>query len=192
MSRRSRNRRPAAAPARRPRADRLLEHARRLWAQPAGRFLVRYPVFTVAVFMLPPLVPGGEPWLIQATLWSLSAARFVTSAAVNVAGTTFSIGSTVIQIVPDCTPLFPTLLLLGGMLAFPAGWRVKLAGAAFGVVALWLYNMLRIYVLMAVLRYAPSRFDLVHVYLWQSVTLLVVLGCFVAWTRFAMTRTEAA
>jgi exosortase/archaeosortase family protein len=171
---------------------RLAGSARRLWAHPAGRFLVRYPVFTALVFVLPPLVPGCEPWLIEATLRSLSLARFVTSAAVDVAGTTFRIGETIVQIVPDCTSLFPTLLLLGGILAFPASWRVKLAGAALGIATLWLYNLVRIYVLMGVLRWAPAHFDLVHVYLWQSVTLLVVLGCFVTWTRFALPRRSMA
>jgi exosortase/archaeosortase family protein len=157
-----------------------------------GRFLLRYPVFTALAFLLPPLFPASEAWLIQATLQSLAVARLVTNSEVVVAGSTFSIGPTVIQIVPDCTPLFPTLLLLGGIFAFPADWRAKLAGVAVGIVALWLYNLLRIYALMAVLRWAPAQFDLVHVYLWQSVTLLVVLGCFVAWTRFAMPRESTA
>jgi len=176
----------ASSRARRGAGARLAAVARGVWAHPAGRFLVRYPVFTAFVFVLPPLFPACEPWLIGATLWSLGLVRFVTAAEVHVAGTVFTIGSTPVRIVPDCTPLFPTLLLLGGILAFPAGWRMKLAGAAIGVVALWLYNLFRILVLMAVLRWTPAQFDLVHVYLWQSVTLLVVLGCFVAWTRFAL------
>jgi len=180
-------RRPHPSDATGPHAGvRLVRAVRRAWAQPIGRFLIRYPIFTALIFLVPPLVPALETWLIQATLQSLGLARFVTSAAVQMEGTIFRIGPTVIQIVPDCTPLFPTLLLLGGILAFPAGWRFKLAGVALGIVVLWLYNLLRIYVLMAVLRYAPAQFDLVHVYLWQSVTLLVVLGCFVAWTSFAL------
>lgn len=154
--------------------------------------MIRYPVFTALVFLLPPLLPASEPWLVRATLHSLELARFVTSASVRVVDTTFAIGSTPVQIVPDCTPLFPTLLLLGGILAFPASWRAKLVGVALGVVALWIYNMFRIYLLMAVLRYAPAQFDLVHVYLWQSVTLLLVLGCFMLWTRFAEPRRSIA
>ena len=157
----------------------------REWAHPSTRFLIRYPFFAVLVFLLPPLVPESESWLIQATLRSLELARHVTSSTVHVIGTTFTIGPTPVEIVADCTSLFPTLLLLGGILAFPAGWRVKIAGAVLGVAVLWLYNMLRIYLLMAVLRYAPAQFDLVHVYVWQSMTLILVLGCFVLWLRFA-------
>src|SRR5262245_27481096 len=80
------------------RVPRLLEIARRLWSQPAGRFLVRYPFVTALVFLLPPLFPAMEPWLIQWTLYSLALARFLTADPVQVAGTTFTIGPTVIQI----------------------------------------------------------------------------------------------
>jgi len=164
----------------------------RAWENPAGRFLIRCPMIMALVFVLPVLVPTLEPWLIHATIQSLATARILAPAAVEVAGPRFGIGGTSIQIVPDCTPLFPTLLLIGGMLAFPAPWRWKAAGVLAGAIVLWLYNMVRIYVLIAVLRFAPAQFDVIHVYLWQSVTLLAVVGCFLAWIRMSETRESHA
>lgn len=171
---------------------RLIQRVRRVWREPVGRFLLRFPVVTAVVFLVPAVFPAIERWLIQWTLHNLALARFVTAEPVLVAGTTITLGPTAIQIVPDCTPLFPALLLTGAILAFPAGWRVKLAGVALGFAALWVYNLVRIVALFAVLRHAPAQFDLVHVYLWQSVTLLVVLGGFVLWARFAVPSPSSA
>ena len=173
----------AAQTARTDRSGRRATTLRRLWANPAGRFLVRYPFFTALVFLVPVFLPGSERVMILATLHSLGVARFVLHAPVRVAEPFFSIGQTSIQIVADCTAMFPTLLLMGAILAFPARWRSKLVGALAGIALMWAYNLIRIYTLMLVLRYAPGYFDLVHVYLWQSVTLLVVLGVFVLWAR---------
>jgi exosortase/archaeosortase family protein len=163
-----------------------------VWKSPAGRFLIRCPIITALVFVLPVLVPSLEPWLIHATIQSLAIARILAPAAVQVAGSAFAIAGTTIQIVPDCTPLFPTLLLAGGILAFSAPWRWKAVGVLAGAIVLWLFNMVRIYVLIAVLRFAPAQFDLVHVYLWQSVTLLAVVGCFLAWIRMSEPRESHA
>ena len=147
---------------------------------------------TAGLFLIPAVLPATEAWLIRGTLQSLALARIVLPSSVQVLGSTFVVGPTRIQIVPDCTPMFPTLLVIGGILAFPAPWRSKVVGVGAIGATLWLYNMLRIYILMAVLRFAPRQFDLVHVYLWQSVTLLVVVGSFALWVRALGARQQAA
>jgi hypothetical protein len=48
---------------------------------------------------------------------------------------------------------------------------------------LWVYNLARILALALVLRFHPTWFEFVHVYLWQTLTLLVVLAMFVSWIR---------
>lgn len=153
------------------------------WANPEVRFLVRYPVFTAGLFLLPALLPRTEMWLVGSTIRTLLLARFILPASVQAIGSTFVVGPTRVEIVPDCTPMFPMLLLFGGILAFPASWRAKLMGLAAGAFVLWLYNVIRIFALMAVLHFFPAQFDLVHVYLWQSLTLLVVVGGFLLWIR---------
>src|SRR5436190_20049695 len=155
----------------------------RAWADPTGRFLIRYPIYTALVCTVPALWPAIGRALIHATLQSLNVARIAFPAAVRLNEPHFSFGMTTIEIVLDCTPLFPTLLLFGGILAFPARWRWRAIGVLAGATLLWLYNLIRIYALMAVLRFAPKQFDLAHVFLWQSATLLVLLGCFLAWIR---------
>src|SRR5437870_2517473 len=115
MSRSRRKPDPAPRPLGRTPTSRVMAAARRAWANPVGRFLIRYPIFTALVFVMPVLLPSSEPWLIHATIQSLAVARILMPSAVHVAEPTFGIGGTTINIVPDCTPMFPTLLLAGGI-----------------------------------------------------------------------------
>ncbi len=163
--------------------SRVRDAVRGIWLDPAGRFLIRYPIFTALAFTVPVIWPAIGRTLIHATLMSLNLASMVFPSAVQFDQSRFRIGVTAIDIALDCTPLFPTLLLFGGILAFPARWSWRATGLLAGGLLLWIYNLIRIYILMAVLRYAPGLFDLAHVFLWQSATLLVVVGCFLLWIR---------
>jgi len=156
---------------------------RSLWISSSGQFLIRYAIVTALAFCIPSLWPSIDHLMIRATLASLSVAWLVVPDAVRVFEATFTIGSTSIQIVPDCTPLFPMLLLAGGVLAYPAPWKDRIIGLLLGTSTLWVYNVVRIFLLIAVMRYAPDQFDLVHVYLWQTLTILAVVGCFLWWAR---------
>ncbi len=49
---------------------------------------------------------------------------------------------------------------------------------------LWLYNLGRILTTVVVLKNRPEWFEFVHVYLWQTVTVIAVFGLFVLWLRF--------
>ena len=87
------------------------------------------------------------------------------------------------QVEPDCTPLGPIVLLWGTILATPAPGRSKLMAMGAGGILLWMYNLARIAVLMVVLARMPEAFDLAHVYLWQTMTIVVILGSFLLWVR---------
>ncbi len=92
-------------------------------------------------------------------------------------------GSVALEIDSECTPVLPTLVLCASLFAFAAPVRWKLLGAAAGAIALWGFNVLRLVALALVLRQWPRAFEIVHVLLWQTATLLVVLGLFVLWVR---------
>jgi exosortase/archaeosortase family protein len=96
-----------------------------------------------------------------------------------------------LQIISECTPLVPAVLLCGAIAAFPAAARLRALGVAAGLVLLWIYNVLRIVVLVAVLAYKPAIFDLIHVYLWQSVTIVLVAVLFAAWLRMTEANSTA-
>lgn len=149
-----------------------------------------FPLVTAGLFMLPVLFPALEHWLTAWTLRSLVVVALVCPAPVRTLGSIFSVGATSVEIVPECTALAPTLLMMGGMLTFPASLRSKVIGIVLGSVGLWLYNLLRVYLLMFVLRHAPAHFDIVHVFLWQSLTILAVVAVFFTWAMRARAPSE--
>lgn len=151
---------------------------RPLWF--VGRFLAGLVVGQVLVAWFPRL----ESWAIASTLDSL---RFVVrwfGLPGGVDGTLFHLGPSQVEIVGECTPLMPVLVLVAAIAAYPASWRLQLLGVAAGAALLWLFNLFRIGSLMAILAWHPKSFDFVHMYLWQTVTLFVVLLIFLYWTRF--------
>lgn len=129
-------------------------------------------------------VPEVERWAIHATLLSLGFVCRIFTRSVLVANPDFVLGGTPVTISPDCTPLMPTAALWVAILAYPAPRRWKLTGLLAGAGLLWLYNLGRILTTVSVLKTRPQWFEFVHVYLWQTVTVIAVFGLFVLWLRF--------
>jgi len=131
------------------------------------------------------LMPGIERGAVSGTVWSVGATLRGISLHPEITHTTIRLGNAALVIIPECTPLMPALLLGIAMLAYPTPARWKLVGIAAGLLALWAYNVVRMLALIATLALRPGWFKFMHVYLWQSVTLLVVSALFLAWLRFA-------
>ena len=129
------------------------------------------------------LAPGIERWAVAATVESVGVALRLATLQPEISGATIQVGQAAIMIIPECTPVMPVLLLAIAIAAYPARPRWKLAGIAAGLVALWLFNVVRMLALLATLTWWPRTFKFMHVYLWQTVTLLVVAGLFVAWLQ---------
>ena len=146
-------------------------------------FLARFAAGWVATLVLLALMPAIERWAVGNTVWSLLLTTRLFRIASTGAESDIQIAGVSIQIVPDCTPIMPTAALWIAIAAFPAPWRWKIGGLLAGAVLLWLYNMARILALVPVLAYRPQLFDFIHVYLWQTVTLLVVFALFLLWLK---------
>jgi exosortase/archaeosortase family protein len=89
---------------------------------------------------------------------------------------------------PGCegTELF--VLLIAGVLAFPASWPAKLRGLALGLTLAFALNQLRVIGLYAVVRDHASAFDLVHGFV-APTALVVALGAyFWSWSGRAAAR----
>jgi exosortase/archaeosortase family protein len=178
--------RPLAAHAREPRAPRRAETRAILG------FLARFGGGWIAALVLLALVPAIDQWAVRHTLSSLVAISRLFGLQATASGVGVTIGGVPMQIVPDCTPLMPTVALWIAIAAFPAPWRWKLGGLLAGALLLWLYNLGRILALVPVLRHRPQLFDFIHVYLWQTVTLVVVFALFMLWLRLQQLRPARA
>jgi exosortase/archaeosortase family protein len=107
-----------------------------------------------------------------------------------VQGNTFQLGPSRIQIVGECTPLMPTLVLAAAIAAYPTTRRAQVLGILGGGLVIWAFNLFRIGTLMAVIAWWPASFDFIHMYLWQTISLLVVLLVFLLWLRLFRERPE--
>lgn len=127
--------------------------------------------------------PGIERWCIAAMTDNLLLILRAIGADVSREGATLTVGRASLMIVAECTIVMPMLVLGAAIIAYPARLRWRLGGIGCGAVVLWIYNLFRVLALLAVMVWYPQLFDFVHVYLWQTFTLIVVLALFALWLR---------
>jgi exosortase/archaeosortase family protein len=140
----------------------------------------------LAIAYLPPI----EKWAVTNTLGSLRLMAWCFGLHGDVEGNSFHVGPNYIQIIGECTPVMPTSVLVAAIAAYPTMLRSQLLGIVAGAVVIWAFNLVRIASLMVVLAWRPRSFDFIHMYLWQTVTLFVVLLTFLHWTRLQRPRGE--
>ena len=150
-------------------------------ASPATRFIVRLALYWAAAWMLMEWLPAIQAHAIQLTSWSLYSLLHLLRPDTTVSGALVAVGSASLEIVSECTPLVPALLLTGAVAAYPATPKSKAIGLTVGLAGLWLVNLLRLVVLIVILQKAPGYFDFAHVYLWQTVTVLAAAALFAGW-----------
>ncbi len=125
-----------------------------------------------------------EPWnhlLAQAAFWPLEWLDDNLYLSGKVIGTLS--GSHAVSVESDCNGIEATLLLLCAVLAFPASWRARLVGAAFGLLVIQGLNLVRIISLVYLSQWDESVFKWTHEYLWPGLLILVALGIFGWWMR---------
>ena len=76
-------------------------------------------------------------------------------------------------------------LCLGAVLAFPATWSARLRGAGIGLLVIAAFNIVRIGNLSLVAAY-PSLLDILHIYVWPAILILVAVAYVYAWMRRQM------
>lgn len=102
---------------------------------------------------------------------------------VSVSGTLMAIGNFTFQLVPDCTPLPPVMLLTGAMLAFPTTWRAKGIGIVAGALLLSALNLVRTVSLAYIGLYLPQWLDIAHNIIWQSMMILAGVIIWLFWMK---------
>ena len=96
----------------------------------------------------------------------------------------FSDGHGEVQVLAGCNAVEVCALLIAAILAFPGRLRDGLIGAAVGVIALQLVNLLRIISLLYLSRGSESMFEFFHHYVWDAMIGLEGLLVFFFWTRW--------
>ncbi len=89
-----------------------------------------------------------------------------------------------VSIEAGCNGIEAGIILAAAMLAFPAPWKAKLVGIAFGMMTVQALNLLRIITLFYLGQWSQTAFEWAHLYLWQALIMLDVLVVFLLWLRW--------
>ena len=112
----------------------------------------------------------------QAT-WILKALGMtVYASGVTISGEGFSV-----EILGNCNAIFETMLFLSAIIAFPARLKEKALGGILGTAFIYLLNLMRVVILFLVGVYAPQYFDESHVYVSQTIFIVMVAIFWLLW-----------
>ena len=149
------------------------------------RFVAAFAVSCVALYGLIHYLP--LPFIMPITRHTASALGLVLKTLgipVAVSGDIVSNGGLAFWIVPACTPIFTVGLLVCFVAFYPAVLREKGNGLLIGIPLLYLGNLGRLVATFLISRHDRRLFDVVHVYLGQAFTIvLVMVACF-AWLKW--------
>jgi exosortase H (IPTLxxWG-CTERM-specific) len=161
-------------------------------ATPAGRFLLRYVIILVVGFAVMAAKPVNDHVVNPYTTFVAHEARVVLNAfgeGASVVGQTLRSPRFSVVIYNGCNGLEAMLIFVCGVLAFPAPWRRKLTGVALGFLAIQIVNVVRVVSLFYIGVFKPEWFSTTHVFVWQSVIILVGVLLWLLWVqRYAMAR----
>ena len=102
-----------------------------------------------------------------------------TSTWVN--GTILSSDTFAVDIVAECTAVGPLVLFIGAVIAYPAPLKAKAFGAALGLVALTLVNLVRIISLFLIGSAYPEYLEVAHLLVWQTAIILFAIVLWLLW-----------
>lgn len=105
---------------------------------------------------------------------------------VEMSGTIIRSPRFAVNIQNGCNGVETMLIFLSAVLAFPAPWVSRMAGAVLGVVAIQFVNLIRVVALFFTGAYFPDFFDTSHTVVWQTVVILFGVLLWIFWAdRFA-------
>lgn len=87
------------------------------------------------------------------------------------------------SIVEACNGVLPTYIYVAAVLAFPSRWREKLWGILIGIPAIFGINLARVVTLMLVGASWPELFELIHIYVWQTLVIALSMVIWIFWAE---------
>lgn len=154
------------------------------------RFLLTFTATLLGLFILQLTAPAQQHVIVpftgvlaQASAWLMG----VFDASVVASGKQLLNGRTGQGVVIEagCNGVEACIILVAALVAYPASWRVRLAGIAAGLVAVQAVNLLRIVSLFYLSQWNAAVFEFTHLYVWQALIMLDVVVVWLLWMRWA-------
>jgi exosortase H (IPTLxxWG-CTERM-specific) len=151
------------------------------------RFAILFVVILIGLFALE-LTPAGQavvqPWTGLVADTSSAVIRAFDGEARSQGNMVYSTRTGFAMIImAGCNGVEAMLVLLAGILAYPAPWKLKLIGLAAGVVAIQALNLVRIVSLFYLGQWDMKWFEWAHLYAWQALIMLDALLVWMLWIR---------
>lgn len=80
-----------------------------------------------------------------------------------------------------CEGVEGIFILIAAILAYPAGTGSKIKGLFGGILIVYCFNIARIVGLYYILKYKPDLFDMMHMYVGQTIIIIIAVLYFIVW-----------
>jgi archaeosortase B (VPXXXP-CTERM-specific) len=162
------------------------------WKNPAYRFVFLFLVYLGGIAYGYPIFRERYVWLVDAMATFTARVEYhifsIFSSHVTISKQVVAFKGFAVHIIEECTGVYEVLIFAAAVLAFPTIWAKKGVGLGLGVPLLYLFNVIRIAVLMLVGRYAPEYFDFMHLYFWQATLILMITSVWLLWITQVVNR----
>jgi len=163
---------------------------RTLVATPAARFIVRYVIILSVGFFVIALRPVNDRVVNPYTTFVAHEAKV----ALNLFGEGATVREQVLSsprfsvvIYNGCNGLEAILIFASGVLAFPAPAGRKALGLLLGFLAIQVANIVRVVSLFYIGIFKPAWFSTAHVFVWQSIIIVLGVVLWLVWVnRYAL------
>ena len=99
-----------------------------------------------------------------------------------------SVSGFAVSIEAGCNGVEASIVLIAGVLAFPARWKEKLIAIVVGFIAIQALNIVRIISLFYLGQWQYDIFEWTHLYFWPGLIMLDVLVVFAVYLRWLGSR----
>jgi exosortase/archaeosortase family protein len=130
-------------------------------------------------------VDSLRPFLIEVTARSSALMLTLLGAGGRSEGAVVTSAYGSVVIIYECTGVFPGILLVSALMAFPSGWRPKLSGVCLALPGMLVLNQVRILSLVYLGHFDPDSMEMVHHIIWPAIIVFCTAVLFVLWARSA-------
>ncbi len=160
----------------------------RISRRPEVRFLVLFVVILALLFTVVAVRQVNDAIVVPYTAFIARISGAVLSVfgeQITVSGCDLHSPRFAVTIYNGCNGLITSLIVLSGILAFPAPRRKKLVGILAGLSIIQLVNLIRIVSLYYIGALMPEYFNASHIVVWQSLVILAGVVLWIVWARWA-------
>jgi exosortase H (IPTLxxWG-CTERM-specific) len=130
----------------------------------------------------------GLVWLTETTATLSGGLASVFSGDVTWSGQFVTYRGFAVEIIDECTGVFEMVIYIVAVLAFSASIRHKIVGIVAGVPIIYLFNVIRVWVLMVAGATSWDLFVFLHLYLWQVTLVLIIASVWIGWLYLVVFR----